>query len=290
MSSDCLKLDLCVSNCLPGSMSCPADCQLVYPNGVAAYQPRLNCTQNTCGAACDTGRGWQCLDMPVRWPKPKGFGTIAFSVTIVDLLSEKPYANADVKACSKLDLPCTMPLDQGRTDGGGLVALTVPAGTEGFDGYLDITGGDNGSGSAIFPAIYYPVPPVISPGWRGRFQFVSAQDLTLLGAATGAAIDPARGHFAANTSDCNFTGAGGVSFTVDSADAETQAFYFVNGVPNISATQTDPRSPIGGFVNLPPKLVLVSATSAAAGNKTMGTMTVNIRAGSFTTTTFPPIP
>ena len=289
-NSECLKLELCFNNCLPGSTSCPTDCQTVHPAGVADYAPWLNCTQNTCGTACETGHGWECLDTPVRWPKPMGLGTISFSVTIVDLLSEKPYGNAHVKACGKLDLPCATPFDQGRTDAAGLVALTVPAGSEGFDGYLDITGGDNGGGSAIFPAIYYPVPPVISPGWRGRFQFVSEQDLPLLGAATGATIDPARGHFAANASDCNFTGAGGVSFSVDSADSETKVFYFVNGIPNISAMQTDARSPIGGFVNLPPKLALVSALSTAAGNKTMGTMTVNIRAGCFTTTSFPPIP
>jgi hypothetical protein len=190
-----------------------------------------------------------------------------------------------------------MPVDQDTTDSTGLVSLTVPSGSVGFNGYLEITGGDNGTGmgmpSPIFPAMYYPVPPIVSPGWRGRLQFVSASDLPVLAVFTGVDIDPMRGHFAANAVDCNFSAAGGVSFTANAIaanpnDPKLKTFYFINGIPNTHATETDPLTSIAGFVNLPPGSTLVSATSAAAGGKKMGTYTYNIRPGWFTTSSFPP--
>jgi hypothetical protein len=287
---ECLKLDLCRTNCLYGSTTCPAECDAQYPLGTTDYAPWLVCLQNDCAAACQTGRGWQCLDAPFFWPKPKALGQITFSVTVVDLLSEQPYAGATVKACQRIDLLCANPLDETTADATGLVSLTVPSGSIGFDGYLDITGGDNGAGSTIFPAMWYPVPPVIAGGWRGTVQFVSTADLPILGAATGAEIDPTRGHFAANADDCNFSPAGGVSFTADSADDKTKSFYFLQGLPNISATATDPANPIGGFVNLPAKLVLIRAFSAIAGGKKMGEASYGIRAATFTTSSFPPAP
>jgi hypothetical protein len=298
-NDDCQRLDLCRTNCLAGSTNCPPACDQQFAAGTADYAPWLNCVQNTCATACAPGKGWQCLDNPTPWPKPTGLGNITFSANIVDLLSENPYSGALVKACKKLDLDCADPLDMNMTDATGLVSLTVPAGSVGFDGYLEITGGDNGTNadagaSPIFPALYYPVPPIVSPGWRGRLQFISASDLSLLAVFVTVDIDPARGHFAANASDCNFSNAGGVSFTADAVtanpnDMKIKGFYFINGVPNIHATETDALTSIGGFVNLPPGSTLISATSSAAGGKKMGTITYNIRAGWFTTSSFPPV-
>jgi hypothetical protein len=294
---DCLALDRCRTNCLPGSISCPPQCDTTYPKGTNDYGAWLDCLQNdnACGPKCQSGRNWQCLGTSIVWPKPKGAAKFTFSVTIVDLLSENPYAGALVKACNKFDALCASPIDQQMTDGEGLVSLTVPAGSSGFNGYLDITGGDKGGGangapSPIFPALSYPVPPIISPGWRGRLQFVSAADLPVLGALTKAEIDPTRGHFAANALDCNLTAAGGVSFSADTADDKTRSFYFVNGLPSISGTATDPQSAIGGFVNLPGgRLVLITAMTVEGGKK-VGSLTFHIRPGSFTTTSFPPTP
>ena len=293
---ECQKLDLCRTNCLGGSTSCPPACNDQFPGGAADYQPWLDCVQNTCATECQTGHGWQCLDAPPLWPKPTSLGNFTFSMTIVDLLTENPYAGSTVRACKRVDLTCASPLDQGTTDANGLVSLTVPAGSVGFDGYIEISGGDNGTdagaGSAIYPALWYPVPPYIASGWRGRLQFVSTNDLVLLGLVTGAPIDPSRGHFASAAVDCNFASAGGVSFTADydASDTTIKKFYFVKSFPSTSATETDPESAIGGYVNLPAKALLVKAFAAAAGNKPMGQQNFNIRAGWMTTTSFPPIP
>jgi len=291
---ECLRLDLCRSNCLPGSMSCPTECEAQHPDGRADYAPWLNCVQNTCTSSCQAGRGWACLDAPFVWPKPQVLGTITFALTVVDLQTERPFANATVKACAKLDTMCLSPIKESTTDAEGLVSLTVPAGSVGFDGYVEITGGNNGT-SPIYSAMWYPVPPIISDGWRGRLQFISAEDLPLFAIFTGVDIDPTRGHFAANATDCNFSAAGDVSFVADAQennpeDKTIKRFYFVGGVPSISATRTDPTTSIAGFVNLPARAALITATSIQAGNKQVGQLQFNIRAGWFTTSTFPPVP
>ncbi len=143
--------------------------------------------------------------------------------------------------------------------------------------------------------MWYPIPPIVAEGWRGSIQFISAADLPLLAAFTTVDIDPTRGHFAANAVDCNFTPAGGVAFTADSIEADPgdksiKTFYFVGGVPNIHALATDPGTAIGGFVNLPAHGTLVTATATTAGNKKLGSLLFNIRAGWFTTSSFPPVP
>jgi hypothetical protein len=286
-NADCLRLDLCRYNCLPGSTTCPVDCVSQYPLGAGDFGALSDC-MNPCASACEPGHGWECLDTPFLWPKPHAVEKVTFSVTIVDLLSEKPFVGVAVKACDKTDLACASPYNRTTTDATGMASLSVPIGTVGFDGYLDMTGGDDGSGNPIFPALWYPIPYVISGGWRGRIQFVSTSDLVMLAGAAGAQVDSTRGHFAANADDCNFLAADGVSYTADSADATTKAFYFVGGVPSTSATETAPPSAIGGFLNLPPRLVLIKGFSSRAGGREIAERTFAIRAGSFTVGTFPP--
>jgi hypothetical protein len=222
-------------------------------------------------------------------------GKVTFSITFVDFSSERPFVGAAIKACDKLDFACTAPLAQSTTDGTGTVAVSVPAGLVGFDGYLDISGGKvDGTGSVSFPALWYPVPYVISDGWRGRSQILSADEFPQLAIASGTVIDPARGHIAVNAADCAFTPAAGVSYSADAVDRKTQSFYLIGGVPVSSATATD-QSGIGGFINLPTalpaRLVVVRATSQAAGGKSMGSLTFVVRPGTVTTTNlYPPVP
>jgi hypothetical protein len=298
---ECQRLDVCRSNCLAGSTSCPPDCEAQHPDGVMDYAAWNDCTQNACAQSCATGNSWSCLDTAIVWPKPRSLGKIKFSVTIVDLLLEVPYARVMAKACARTDPLCNNPFDTQQADDGGLVELTVPAGTIGFDGYIELNGGDSSGGggadagpdggapSPIFPSMWYPSPPVISGGWRGRVQFPSAVEIPLLAGFVGTTIDPTRGHFAANSSDCNFSAAPRVTFASDLADKSTTPFYFVNGNPDMTARETDSVSAIGGFVNLPPGFARITANSNAE-NKSLGAQQFTIRAGTFTTSSFAPQP
>jgi hypothetical protein len=287
-----MKLDLCRTTCIAGSSTCPPECERTFSGGVADLAPWLDCVQNTCSDDCAQGRNWQCLDTKTPWLKPKSAGDLTFSLSIADIISEKPFVGAELKACGKLDRTCSMPLSTTTSDVNGFGALTVPAGSVGFDGYVDITGGDNGDGSPIFPAIWYPSPNVVSAGWRGRVQFVSYASLQALAALTGATIDPMRGHFAAAAQDCNFAAAGGVTFDADSKDDGTTVFYFVGGVPKTGAVQTDPLSGIGGYINLPTDRVSLVTARVQVGDilKTVGSVAYIIRPGTFTTTSIPPMP
>jgi hypothetical protein len=293
--TSCAELNLCVSNCF-GPASCPANCQSTFPLGTTDFGTFLGCT-NECATACQPGQSWACLDSPIRWPKPSGVGTITFSVTFVDFSAEAPYVGATVKACDKLDYACATPLAQSTTDTTGLVGVTVPAGLAGFDGYLDVSGGndgDAGSDAPAFPALWYPVPFIVADGWRGKTEIPSTNELYALTQATGVTLDPTRGHFGLNAVDCAFTSAAGVSYSVDIADSKTVGYYFIGGVPVTTATATD-QSGVGAFLNLPTtppaRLAVVKATSGVAAGKTMGSLSFVIRPGTFTTgSSYPPIP
>lgn len=283
----CGRRDLCQVNCA-ASTSCPTDCDTQIPEGTNDYSAWLICI-GACADACPEGQDWACLDQATTWPRPKT-ASIRFSVTIVDFLAEKPFVGADVKACDKSDFMCLRPFTVTKADDTGTVTVTVPGGTGGFDGYLDITGGMNASGSPIFPALWYPRPTVIADGWRGKFTFVSRDEFTILGAATGTVIDPSLGHFATNATDCSFSRAAGVAFSADPVVDQTKGFYFVQGLPVTNVTMTD-SSAGGGFVNLPAgRLVTITATSGVAGGRSMGHASFLIRAGTFTTSSFPPVP
>ena len=289
-NADCVKLDLCRNNCLAGSSSCPPECEQAYGGGVSDLAPWLDCVQNMCSDACLPGRNWACLDNKVPWLRPKSAGAITFSFTIVDIVGERPFVGTKAMACSAVDQNCTDPLDTQFTDDKGFVALTVAAGSVGFNGYVDLTGGVSGTSGAIFPAIWYPVPNIVSSGWRGRVQFVSEGSFGALAALTSAIIDPTRGHFAAAAQDCNFAAAGGVTFDTDTKDISTTVFYFINGVPKTNASQTDPLTGIGGYINLPAGgLTLVTATATIGDTvRQFASPTFIIRPKTFTTTSMPP--
>jgi hypothetical protein len=291
---ECQRLDICRSSCLAASTTCPPECEAQHPNGADDFAKWNDCTQNLCAQACVSGNSWSCLDSTIVWPKPRTLGKIKFSVTIVDLLLEVPYAHVSAKACARNDPLCSFPIDTATADENGLVELTVPPGAKGFDGYLDLTGGDSSGGdggnpSPIFPAMWYPSPPVLGEGWRGRRQFPSEQEIPLLAGFVGTTIDPMHGHFAANASDCNFSAAPGVTFATSLSDKGTASFYFLNGNPDMSAHATDGVSAIGGFVNLPPGFAAITGDSTAAG-KPLGQVQFTIRAGTFTTGSFAPQP
>jgi hypothetical protein len=291
--TSCAALNRCISNCF-GAASCPTDCETQSPLGTSDYQTLFGCS-NQCAAACQPGQSWACLDTPILWPKPPSVGTITFSVTFVSLTTEEPFIGASVQACSKLDYTCASPLDTATADSTGMVTLTVPGGLSGFDGYLDVTGGQvGGSGASVFPSLWYPVPFVVADGWRGRTLLLSSDEFVALAGATGTTLDPTRGHVGVNAEDCAFGPAAGVTFAVDVADAQTVSFYLVNGVPVTSATATD-QSGLAAFVNLPiagsTRLTVVRASSGPAGGKSMGSLTFVLRPGTLTTSSsFPPMP
>jgi hypothetical protein len=289
--ADCLRLQVCRSNCLSGSTACPTDCQTRFSGSATKYSAWTQCTQNTCANACKLGTSWACLDHPVPWPKPSKFDDISFRFTAVDLRTEKPFSKVQVRACARLDVECTDPLDTQIADDTGTVTLRVHPGVVGFDGYLEFTKGAlGGDGGEIYPALWFPVPPYIQGGDKGKSQFVSKSDFVALELITGITDDPTRGHLALNARDCSFTPAGGVAFSADKADSASRTFYFINGNPDTSAKATDSQTAIGGIVNLKAGLVLVTGKLVEQQMRTIGEITFIVRPGTMTAAFFQPTP
>jgi hypothetical protein len=113
----------------------------------------------------------------------------------------------------------------------------------GFDGYGEITGGDNGTGAGggTLPALGTDAAVHCV---RLEAQFVSANDLVLLGAFTGAPSIP----FPRPLRGQRIASAGGVTFTADyDATDDDQKFYFVGSVPSIGHGRPILQAAIGGF-------------------------------------------
>jgi hypothetical protein len=292
-NADCTELDLCLATCSPNGGLCASDCESNHAAGAPAHDVLSRCVDQ-CSSSCPVGQSWECLSNLPPWPKPKTVGDITFSLTLEDFGTESPLVGAMVKACAKLDYACAMPIQQVQSGIDGKVQFKVPTGLGGFDGFLDVKGGQFAdSHSPSYPALVYLLPFIIADGYRGRTQILSVDELQTLAGGAGVELDPARGHFAANAVDCSFAPAPGVSFAVGNAqvgttDPLTSPFYLV-GVPVVGASQATDSSGIGGFLNLQGG-VLATVRTSFNGNQ-VAKVTFVIRAGTVTTTTLlPPVP
>ncbi len=109
------------------------------------------------------------------------------------------------------------------------------------------------------------------------------------------AWDMTRGWLQFETYDCtgNPVGAAGVQVTLDSTDPLVRAYYYPanGGTPSYTATETA-TSQVGaggGFVNVPPGVVNLTATLVATG-QAFSHAHVIVRAGTLTTVFMFPSP
>ena len=153
-------------------------------------------------------------------------------------------------------------------------------------GLVDVSEVNDQAGDAVANPLFYETG---ADGLWGKVRLISADEASGLAMALRTMVDQTRGIFAARAQDCDFANAAGVSFAAAAADQETQAFYFASGVPVTTLAQTDAEG-TGGFLNLPPGLGVITATSVVAGNKVLGSLSFNIRPGTLTLTEFQPVP
>ena len=180
-----------------------------------------------------------CGVSPVKPAQP----TITLSLTVSDLTTPAPLKGHPVKACARDDGDCGAPLATETTDAAGKVSVTVPSGTDGFDGYAMITG-DN-----VVPELLFPSPPVTMDAefFTG---VATPNSLNLLSIIYGTTIDPSRGAVAAVMSDCDGKSVG-LTLDVGSADGCTVIGYAENQLPSADAKATD-ASGVGFALNIPP--------------------------------------
>jgi hypothetical protein len=230
------------------------------------------CVANICQKVTDPLACIGSVKPPPAPPPGKVSITMAFHDTVTQT---QLGAGISVRPCPKLDFSCTTPVGPAvKTDASGSATLDLPAG---FDGYLEI---DNGTKTV--PALWYFSPVPIKDGTY-NVALLSPTSFDRIAAGVGATIDPNAGHafiFALDCTSTYGTFAAGMSFSSDQGSAETSAFYLINGIPSKKATATD-ASGVGGFANLPPGTVTVTASVAATGARS-GSISALIRTGVIT--------
>lgn len=234
----------------------------------------------------------------VSYPAPTGttadvdFGTGDFG-------SGQPLPNAGVKACARADTACSQPLAAGTTGENGRVLLPgLPLGATGFTGFFEVTV----PGEA--PTLSFVLPPIPHTTAYGRSYFGKATT-TFFSNILGVTYDPTRGHLLAEAHDCHelvdgeycwtkgdctlLKYPGGIAFEIDIVDPAIVRAYVAPRTISRDATATTDTSGGGGFLNVPPGPVTITARVAQTG-QLYARQTVFVRAGAFSAVVMTPTP
>lgn len=237
-------------------------------------------------APLDRLADWSCLGK-VTVPPPT-VATAAVDVGLSDPYSNAPVKGANVKGCARTDRECASPFETATSGESGVAFLKqVPLGTAGFDGFFDVQVGSE------IPNINFDGTTVVRKAAYARQYWGDAQLATLFSSAV-VKRDPALGTIGIQAHDCkdvpNGVPCGGtegcssyypgaVTFTIDVKDPRVvQGYIDSTGTLSQKAVVTSALIGTGGFLNVPPGPVTVTARVAATG-QVVGTYSIFTRAG-----------
>jgi hypothetical protein len=226
---------------------------------------------------------WDCLTELGPRPVPK-VSTARVNVRVCDALlgCSLPPEGLTAKVCGKLDPTCASPLPTAISYDDGVFEFDVATGTLGFDGYLAITGpialctdrdvfGDASSAlCAMLPecvpaspdvrcampvylnALAFFNPPIVADQQLGPLTLVTLAASLGIARATGTMADPTTtGSLLPTVLDCDGVPAEGVTFSMESPQAETiRLMYVENSIPSVTRDQTDVTGS-GVFIGVP---------------------------------------
>jgi hypothetical protein len=210
---------------------------------------------------------WGCLDA-VATPRAVALRpTVSFSLRLYDPTTQATPPQSSVRACNRFDLDCAAPVDGPAVPAqDGLIHLNLP---QGFAGFLEVTS------PAIVPALYFFNPP-LDTDRQDEFIVVGFDTARALASQSSVALDPELGMIAVRTMDCTGELSGGVEFSNDKGGVP---FAFVDGLPVIGYVVSNGDG-IGGFVNVPPGLVVLQGQEAGS-SRISGKASVIVRKGWF---------
>jgi hypothetical protein len=280
-SKDCLEVQFCGAACLPLDRVCVLNCEFGAPLD-PSFDAGLGLAagRNDCATACGLGTTWSCLGHAV-WPVPAAT-TISFQVQVVDGSTFDPLAAAQVSACPALDQNCSTPLSTGTTDSNGLVTLT--SSTVPFSGYVQIVA--PGYWTDLFYIYPYLTESTV-PGLALNDTIYSTGQMAQIAAQAHVTLDPSLGIIAADPNDCTASPAAGVSFSGLGLGDAAAPYYFVGSTPTPLATATSLPDSAGGFYNVAPGLVTLSASE---NGTTIDTVAVYVRGSALTQLQLVPTP
>ncbi len=268
-------------------------CSLVLADDITQCHADADCSAK--GAAADTvcranqcvagepamSTGWECLGTlkPIRTDAKQRVG---LNLRLTDLKSSS-RAGLSVNYCYTLDPACTpINAEDQYSDDDGQVSLEVPWGLHG----IVIIKGD----ASIVPTLVYIDPAPTEPTSNITVPILDVDTVALMSALTGKVVDPEAGMVMMSTPDCSLQYnplTPGVSYELEAPGNNTVQFYLVNQQPDTSATQTGANS-VGGFVNVPPGLALISARVPDLDDLAVGHGNFLVRKGWLTYATISP--
>jgi hypothetical protein len=195
------------------------------------------------------GESWDCLEEGEEpLPVPSVAQTndrVVYSVQFVDLSTGRVYPDAEVRACGVADINCEAPVTNTlRVDAQGWVDLPL---FRNFAGFLEVTSAE------ALPYLFYLTGPLVASAVEYPIVTVSLTSIGALVQLLGVDPEPGTGFMALRAFDCDGNTAPGATV---SGTGEGVPWYFVDGLPTSTATETGPDG-LGGFVNMPPGLAVV---------------------------------
>jgi hypothetical protein len=258
----------------------------------ACHSSEVTLTPDAGSGGFDAAGPWGCLDQPpeVTTASPV---TITFEMfdaiypvttagptggSDLTVISFDPLSGVSIEACDPGDLLCSTPVTPiVTTEDAGVATLTVPGNFTGFfkftaAGYLP---------SYTYQGNFLADASTLAPP---AAMLAPADAITLAG-SLGAIVDLDAGSSVGlvffEVYDCFDRHGAGVQFALSTdAGPTTVPFYLADGLPSGTATETDSVG-AAGAVNVPVGPMTITATLAAT-NQTLGSITVNVRAGGTT--------
>jgi hypothetical protein len=184
--------------------------------------------------------------------------------------------NVAVRPCALLDPDCLNAPNAVLTDDAGRAEFRL---TENFTGFFDLRRSD------LIPATLYPGHLLAGQPVANLFAYdFTRTQLLNLAASAGATVtlnaDAGVGDALVWIYDCQDHQAPGVSITYDNLGSRGAPFYFSNGLPDLTAAETDDHG-LAGALNVPVGTVKATATLVSSGTE-LGSASFDIRADSLT--------
>jgi hypothetical protein len=182
--------------------------------------------------------------------------------------------NVAVRPCGLLDPDCLDAPKAVITDDAGRAEFSL---TGNFAGFFDLHRPD------LVPATLYPghllagQPVAILPS----IDLTPTKFLSVAwSAGATVTLDGGVGHVMIAVYDCQDHQAPGVSIAYDNLGSRGAPFYFTNGLPDLTASETDSFG-LAGAVNVPAGTVKATATLVSTGTE-VGSASFDVRPGSLT--------
>lgn len=256
---------------------------------------------------------WGCLGHVVMGAPQSA--TVRVAIPFWDLIRMMPITDVAMRACPKLDVPCSRPIQPAAPAGeDGVVSLNVPALFDGYGQVLSLNaddggdtdttdagdardGGGNGGDSGDrreggapkwIPSLVFFNPPLVNDSTYNRVPLFLPDDIRLLAAVQNNTWDLGHGLAFVGALDCSGNPAAGVAWEPSIVDTSSKRFYYINSFPDEAAVATD-SSGLGGVLNAPTGTLTITARVQATGQR-IGTATMFVRAGVASYTYLSPTP